>query len=910
MLTGPETVNDFPENSSTSRQVARYTARDPEGSTVTLSLSSGDDDFNLASNGAVIFEASPDYEAPRGDSYTFTVRAVAGSHTVNKPVDVNIQNVEEPGTVTLSSVQPQENTSLTATLVDDDNPDGTTWQWYRTSSRGSTGTAITGETSTTYTPVSDDVGNYLRVVASYDDGFDTGNTAAAVSANRVLAVNPDNVRPEFPANGDYNRSIRENLTPRNLGAPVTATDENSDRMTYSILESDLFEINQTTGQLGTKVMLDHETGDSHTIAVTANDPSGDTGTVDVTITVEDVDETPVISGPSTVDFAEGAAGTVATYTATDPDDKGIDLMLTGSDDDALTLSGSGLSRTLAFQNAPNFEEKNSYRVTIEAHEQGDGTSVARLSVTIRITNVDEDGMVEVPVSEPRVGQQLTPKVEDPDGGVGSIEWKWESRESGGDWTSIPGATSRSYTPTRDDNGKNLRVTAIYRDRQGPGKTDTHEFAAVVVLRPYFPTDTATRTMQENTGEGRNVGGRFTASHPDNVNLTYSLTDGDTGFFTIDSTNGQLMTSTTALDYERSPGPEAEVQITATAPDNQMDIITVAITVTNVCAADGEEPCAPGRPSVRYDPDTDTNLLVSWSAPRSNAEITGYDLQYRESGSDDPWMSETLTGTDRSLIIGSLAKGTTYEVQVRASNDNGINYGDWSQLGTGTPGYVPPPPDPAPDPPTTTTTTTGGGGGGGGGGGFAGFAQPAPPRLPVATGLQTAVDLFQPLVSNGSLVRVWRLVPRFQRWLFYDPAPRLSPFYTLRSVNLDPDSPTIVAINVTRPQRFRGYALQRGWNYIPITPEPPSPSGPPNVQPVGQLFQPLIANGNLGRIWWLDSATQEWNFYDPRPEFASFNSLKEIDLSANPPVVLVVSVLRGQRFRGQSLYRGWNYIVLR
>ena len=150
-LNGPDTVDDFPENSATSRQVGRYTASDPEGATVTLSLSSGEADFALASNGVLTFKESPDYEEQ--SSYSVTVRAVVGSHTVNRVVTVNIQNVEEPGTVTLSTVQPQEGTSLTATLEDDDEPTGTTWQWYRTSSRGSTGAAITNANSRSYTPV-------------------------------------------------------------------------------------------------------------------------------------------------------------------------------------------------------------------------------------------------------------------------------------------------------------------------------------------------------------------------------------------------------------------------------------------------------------------------------------------------------------------------------------------------------------------------------------------------------------------------------------------------------------------------------------------------------------------------------------------------------------------------------------
>ena len=161
-LTGPDTVDDFPENSAISRQVGRYTASDPEGATVTMSLTVGGTDFSLAGNGVLTFRESPDYEQQR--SYSVTVRAEAGSHTVDRVVAVNIQNVEEPGAVTLSTVQPQEGTELTATLDDGDEPTGTTWQWYRTSSRGSTGAAITNANSRAYTPGSGDVGSYLRAV--------------------------------------------------------------------------------------------------------------------------------------------------------------------------------------------------------------------------------------------------------------------------------------------------------------------------------------------------------------------------------------------------------------------------------------------------------------------------------------------------------------------------------------------------------------------------------------------------------------------------------------------------------------------------------------------------------------------------------------------------------------------------
>ena len=904
-ITGPDTVDDFPENSAASRQVGRYSARDPEGATVTLSLSSGAGPFTLASNGVLTFDESPDYEEQ--SRYDVTVRAVAGSHTVDKEVTVNIQNVEERGTVTLSAVQPQEGTSLTATLEDDDEPSGTTWQWYRTSSRGSTGIAITNADSRFYTPDSDDVGRYLRATASYDDGYGTGKTATEASANRVQEAPPQPEPPVFPSDGNYDRSIRENTRPlANLGAPVRATDGNNDRLTYSIPASDDFEIVSGTGQIRTKRVLDHESQEQYLVTVTATDPGGLTDSVSVTITVEDVDETPVVMGPMSPEIVENGETSVATYTATDPDNEGIEWALTGTDRGAFTLSGGALT----IEESPDYEDKNRYRVTIEVREQGGGSSVGRLNVTVKVTNVDEPGMVDVSVSEPRVGQRLTATVSDQDGGVGSVEWKWERRPSGGNWTPIRGAASRAYTPAREDNGHDLRVAAIYRDGHGPGKTETHQFARPVELRPYFDSDTATRSVQENTQEDRNIGSRFTARHPDNINLTYSLGGIDAVYFTVDPGTGQLKTGGTLLDFETLTDHLAEVEITATDGSGETGAITVAVTVTDECRSAGEPPCAPGRPSVSSA--SDTSLRVSWSTPSSpsGTAITGYGLQYREAVGNGNWIPRGVSGTDRSHIIENLTKGTTYEVQVRASND-ASGFGEWSGSGTGTAGYIPPPPptDPEPEPqpePTTTNTTTNRGGGGGGG--FAVAAPPQPAR-PV-NNFQPVGQLFQQLSANGTLGRVWRLVEPSQRWLFYDPRPEFAPFNTLRTFNLASDVPAIAIVHVTRGQQFRGLRLFAGWNFVPVTAVPLTPLPGDGTQSIEQVLQPLSGSGVLQRVWWLNGRTQRWQFYDPDPRFAQFNTLSTVDLGANPPVVLAIGVDRRTEFRDRTLYRGWNYVVMR
>ena len=759
VITGPDTVDDFPENSATSRQVGRYTASDLEGATVTMSLTGTDsDEFTLASNGVLTFGESPDYEEQR--SYSVTVRAEAGSHTVDKMVTINIQNVEEPGTITLSTVQPQEGTDLTATLEDDDGPTGTTWQWYRTSSRGSTGIAITNANSRFYTPVAEDVGSYLRAVASYDDGHGDDKSATAVSVNRVQEAPPAPEPPAFPADGDYDRSILENLRAgSNVGAPVTASDGNNDRLTYSIAASDEFEIVESTGQLRAKAELDHEGQEQHFVTVTATDPGGLTDAISVTITVEDVDETPVVSGQTSPEVAENGNRNVATYTATDPDEQGIDWVLTGSE--YFTLSGSALSATLTLDAVPNFEEKNQYRVTVEAREQAGGASVGRLNVTIRVTNVDEPGVLETNVEEPRVGQTLRLNVNDEDGGVNVTEWKWERGEPSGPcgtvdsptvttWETISGARSSSYTPTAADQGHCIRATAFYNDRAGTGRTEQFLTATSVEIGPFFTQDPPTFRVQENTAEGRDVG-RVQARHSNSSEaLTYRLSGAGASYFTIDS-NGQLKTSATPLDYDTQPGKEAEVEITAEENNGQTATIAVTITVIDECASAGEPPCAPGTPGVSSE--SDTSLSVTWSTPRtpSGTSITGYDLQYRESDSGGSWIPQSVAGTDRSHTIENLIKDTTYEVQVRAINDSS-GYGEWSQPGTGKPGYVPPPPPP---PIIGITGVTGAGGEGGGGG--------APAQDPSLIVLSPTSLSFEAVVGGDNppsqTLRVWNAEER-------------------------------------------------------------------------------------------------------------------------------------------------------
>ena len=183
------------------------------------------------------------------------------------------------------------------------------------------------------------------------------------------------------------RSLVENTTAGvNIGSPV-ATAMSSGTVSYTLGGPDAasFDLVASTGQLQTKlgVTYDHDTKPSHTVTVTATDTDGSVVTT-VVIAVENIDERPVITGRTSIEFAENRTGTVATYGASDPEGEAVTwLPLAGRDSGAFKLSASGV---LTFKAPPNYEAQKEYEVTLRASADGQpGT----LDVIVTVEDVDE-----------------------------------------------------------------------------------------------------------------------------------------------------------------------------------------------------------------------------------------------------------------------------------------------------------------------------------------------------------------------------------------------------------------------------------------------------------------------------------------------------------------------------------------
>jgi hypothetical protein len=73
-----------------------------------------------------------------------------------------------------------------------------------------------------------------------------------------------------------------------------------------------------------------------------------------------------------------------------------------------------------------------------------------------------------------------------------------------------------------------------------------------------------------------------------------------------------------------------------------------------------------------------------------------------------------------------------------------------------------------------------------------------------------------------------------------------------------------------------------------------------------IFADVIANDDsLVRVWRFSNADQSWDFYDPRPAFASANTLAKTGAGD----IVWVNVTAEQTFQSGTLFPGWNLISL-
>ena len=596
--TGPFSIE---ENSGT--DVGSFEATDPEGQGVTWSLAtSGDHDrFEIdAANGALSFKEAPDYESSDlglgpDKAYTVTVQATEVDDmdpqtlelTGDLDVTVTVTDVNEDEELKLSASRPFIGIGYTAAFEvgKGDAVQSPMWVWARSMSLSGPWADITvAATAATYVPVGADRDHYLRVTVSYDDGH-PARTLQATSEFPTLPDSGTNRPPTFPSplftGGATGLSVDENATAGTVvGVAPQATDPELGTLRYSLAVTGFttdppFEINATSRQIQVAggAVLDHEDQDSYSVTVTAKDEYNATGTATFDITIEDVNERPVVkrrSGMGAFSIVENSGTAVGSFVATDPEGGGVTWSLETSGDHG-RFEIDAANGALSFKEAPDYESSDlglgpdkAYTVTVQATEQDDGEPLTLeltgdLDVTVTITNVNEPPVVRRSSGtgafsiEENSGRDVGSfDATDPEGR--GVTWSVAGSDSGRfEIDEANGALSFKELPDfeSDDLGLDKAYTVTVRATEvDDGDTQTLELtgrldvtvAITDVNEPPTITGDAAPSVDENT----TAVATYSATDPEEVAPSWSL-QGGAGVFMI--TSAGALAFTTAPNYE-------------------------------------------------------------------------------------------------------------------------------------------------------------------------------------------------------------------------------------------------------------------------------------------------------------------------------------------------------------------------
>jgi VCBS repeat-containing protein len=333
-----------------------------------------------------------------GDSLTITINGVNDTPTLSAPsaasyTDTSASDTFSNTTGTLAGADRDTGASLTCGITGGTSGSttigGTAFDVYKA---GTYGTLYVNSTTGAYVYVPNDSA-INALTASQSDTFTVTVSDGTLSATQTCTVNITGANDAPTITSGATTSFAEN----GIGTVYTATrtdPDSADTGTWSISGTDaaLFNIDSSIGSVSFKTAPNYESPtDSNSdnvydITVTATDSGSLTDTKNVSITVTNVNEAPVISSSATASFAENGTGTAYTATATDPEGSTVTWSLSGTDAGLFSINSS--TGAITFTSPPSYSSPadnntdNSYELTVTA---SDGALTSSKSITITVT---------------------------------------------------------------------------------------------------------------------------------------------------------------------------------------------------------------------------------------------------------------------------------------------------------------------------------------------------------------------------------------------------------------------------------------------------------------------------------------------------------------------------------------------
>ena len=708
-----------PENQDPSLVLARYTATDPEGGTVSRWRTSGSDggDFAINEQGELRFRYTPDYERPvdsnRDNTYVFTVQVSDGSYYGTFEETVTVTPVNEPPTITTttsSATVLRQNENVTSRLYTyrATDPEGSdvTWSVGGTDGRFFTiderGQFSFSESSPPDFEQPGDSGRdnvYDVTIQARDDGFNTVSLPVTVTVREV------NEGPEISRVGSAPNSVPENQDQMQVLARYTATDPEGgtvSRWRTSGTDGGDFVMNEQ-GELRFRNSPDYErpvdSNQDNAYVFTVQVSDGRYyGTFEETVTVTPVDEPPTITTSSSSATAlrqnENQTSRLYTYRATDPEGSDVAWSVGGTDGRFFTIDESG-QFSFKEETPPDFEQPgdlgrdNVYDVTVQARDDGGNTASLPVTVTVREVNEGPEvtgGRSSFTINENQDLPNAIYAATDPEGG--SVTRWTLGGSDGGDFTiSEAGVLTFRHLPDYErpadstkDNIYELQVRPY--DGRYYGSFDVTVTVNDVNEPPTITTTSASATTLLQKENLTNHLYTYRATDPEGSTVTWSVGGTDGRFFTIEERGQFSFREEDPPDFEQpgDSGRDNVYEVTIQARDDGSNTRALSVTVTVTNDAEGVEPTiSTRRPPTTYR-ENGTSAVYTFRASDPQRQSITWSLEGEDRGD--------FTLTEDSSGRGTLAfssppdyenpadadRQNDYELTVIATDEDG--HRDW------------------------------------------------------------------------------------------------------------------------------------------------------------------------------------------------------------------------------------------
>ncbi len=629
-------------------------------------------------------------------TYTISDGSLSDTATVTVTVtgvnDPPVITESDPATANMSEDSNPDSFSLTLNATDPDTTDTLTWSIQTQASNGIATASGTGTSKAIgYTPNTNYNGtdSFVVQVSDGNGGTDTITVNVNISAQNDPpdAVNDDSYTVDENSTNN-NLTVLGNDTTPDAGETleITAVGATNNGGTATINASTSILYSPAASFVGTEVF---------TYTITDGNNRYDTATV--TVTVQDVNEAPVIDQTSPISVTIDEDGSPTAFSP-------LALSATDGDGDAMTwsifdqgnigtasISGTNPNPSSTINYAPTANMNGADSFVVRVSDGRGGTDDITVNVTINPQNDNPDAVDDnLSVNEQSSNNTLTPLTNDtiyPDSGETLTITAVGTPNNGGSVTININNTDLNYTPLSTFIGTEVFTYTI---SDGNGGSDTATISVSVDDVNFAPTiteGTSTSVTMSEDGSPTAFSLSLNATDPDGNTLTWSIqTQASNGTASASGTGTAI-----AINYTPNANYNGSDSFVVRVSDGfgGTDTITVNVTIDPVndapVAVDDSASTPPDTAVVINVLDNDTDvendtLTVTGVTQGSKGSVThnGTTVTYtpnpNEAGSDSftYTISDGNSGSDTATVTVQLG---TYDIFLPMITNNFVSAPD-------------------------------------------------------------------------------------------------------------------------------------------------------------------------------------------------------------------------------------------